>query len=157
MAGLNKVMIIGNVGADPEMRYTADGNAVTTFRVATNFNYTTPNGERREETILHQRTEEYVRGEAFRCLSEERLQAGPRDGPVRAPDRDLRPASDEREPPSLLEKEQVHPVVEGACLRGVPRGGQGLGVGQDGPRGGGGRRQFAGKHRGRQALEGGVG
>ncbi len=50
MAGLNKVMIIGNVGADPEMRYTADGNAVTTFRVAANFNYTTPDGERREET-----------------------------------------------------------------------------------------------------------
>jgi hypothetical protein len=28
MAGLNKVMVIGNLGADPEMRYTADGNAV---------------------------------------------------------------------------------------------------------------------------------
>lgn len=50
MAGLNKVMIIGNVGTDPEMRYTADGNALTSFRVATNFNYTTPDGERREET-----------------------------------------------------------------------------------------------------------
>jgi single-strand DNA-binding protein len=50
MAGLNKVMIIGNVGTDPEMRYTADGNAMTSFRVATNFNYTTPDGERREET-----------------------------------------------------------------------------------------------------------
>ena len=50
MAGLNKVMIIGNVGTDPEMRYTADGNALTSFRVATNFNYTTPAGERHEET-----------------------------------------------------------------------------------------------------------
>lgn len=50
MAGLNKVMIIGNVGADPEMRYTADGNALTSFRVASNYNYTTPDGERREET-----------------------------------------------------------------------------------------------------------
>ena len=50
MAGLNKVMIIGNVGADPEMRYTADGNAMTSFRVATNRNYTGPDGERREET-----------------------------------------------------------------------------------------------------------
>ena len=50
MAGLNKVMIIGNVGNDPEMRYTADGNALTSFRVATNFNYTAPSGERHEET-----------------------------------------------------------------------------------------------------------
>ncbi len=50
MAGLNKVMIIGNLGADPEMRYTADGTALTSFRVAASRNYTTPDGERREET-----------------------------------------------------------------------------------------------------------
>jgi len=50
MAGLNKVMIIGNLGADPEMRYTADGNALTNFRVAASRNYTAPDGERREET-----------------------------------------------------------------------------------------------------------
>ena len=47
---LNKVMIIGNLGADPEMRYTANGSAVTEFRVAVNRNYTTNEGERREET-----------------------------------------------------------------------------------------------------------
>ncbi len=39
MAGLNKVMIIGNLGADPEMRYTADGTALTSFRVASSRNY----------------------------------------------------------------------------------------------------------------------
>lgn len=50
MAGLNKVMIIGNVGTDPEMRYTANGNSVTTFRIATNRSYVTPSGERKEET-----------------------------------------------------------------------------------------------------------
>lgn len=50
MAGLNKVMVIGNLGADPEMRYTANGNAVTTFNVAVNRNYTGPDGERKEET-----------------------------------------------------------------------------------------------------------
>jgi len=50
MAGLNKVMVIGNLGADPEMRYTADGNALTSFRVAASRNYSTPEGERREET-----------------------------------------------------------------------------------------------------------
>jgi single-strand DNA-binding protein len=50
MAGLNKVMVIGNVGTDPEMRYTANGRAVTNFRVAANRSYTTPDGERQEET-----------------------------------------------------------------------------------------------------------
>lgn len=50
MAGLNKVMIIGNLGADPEMRYTADGKALTSFRVASSRNYSGPDGERREET-----------------------------------------------------------------------------------------------------------
>ena len=34
MAGLNKVMIIGNLGKDPEMRFTANGSAVTNFSVA---------------------------------------------------------------------------------------------------------------------------
>ena len=50
MAGLNKVMIIGNLGADPEMRYMADGKALTSFRVASSRNYNGPDGERREET-----------------------------------------------------------------------------------------------------------
>ncbi len=50
MAGLNKVMIIGNVGTEPEMRYTANGNAVTTFRIACSRNFGGPDGERREET-----------------------------------------------------------------------------------------------------------
>jgi single-strand DNA-binding protein len=44
------VMIIGNLGADPEMRYTADGKALTSFRVASSRNYNGPDGERREET-----------------------------------------------------------------------------------------------------------
>ena len=50
MPGLNKVMLIGNVGTDPEMRYTANGNAVTTFRLACSRNYTAPDGERKDET-----------------------------------------------------------------------------------------------------------
>jgi single-strand DNA-binding protein len=50
MAGLNKVMIIGNLGADPEMKYMADGTAMTSFRVAASRNYNAPDGERREET-----------------------------------------------------------------------------------------------------------
>ena len=50
MANLNKVMIIGNVGADPEMRFTPNGNPVTTFNIATNRVFTTSEGERRKET-----------------------------------------------------------------------------------------------------------
>ena len=47
---LNKCMIIGNLGADPEMRYTANGRAVATFNVATSRTFTGPDGQRREET-----------------------------------------------------------------------------------------------------------
>ncbi len=50
MASLNKVMIIGNLGSEPEMRFTPNGKPVTSFRVATNRAYTTPEGERKEET-----------------------------------------------------------------------------------------------------------
>ena len=50
MASLNKVMIIGNLGSEPEMRFTPNGRPVTSFRVATNRVYTTAEGERREET-----------------------------------------------------------------------------------------------------------
>jgi single-strand DNA-binding protein len=47
--GLNKVMLIGNLGTDPEMRYTANGSAVTTFRLAVSRSFG-GEGERREET-----------------------------------------------------------------------------------------------------------
>ncbi len=47
---LNKIMVIGNLGTDPEMRYTPSGSAVTNFSLATNRSYTTSDGERREET-----------------------------------------------------------------------------------------------------------
>ncbi len=50
MPSLNKVIIIGNVGGEPEMRFTPNGKPVTSFRVATNWVSTTPDGERRQET-----------------------------------------------------------------------------------------------------------
>jgi len=50
MASVNKLIIIGNVGSEPEMRFTPNGNPVTSFRVATNWRYNTSQGERREET-----------------------------------------------------------------------------------------------------------
>jgi single-strand DNA-binding protein len=48
--GLNKVMIIGNMGRDPEMRYTPSGKPVTSFSLASSRSWVAPDGERREET-----------------------------------------------------------------------------------------------------------
>jgi single-strand DNA-binding protein len=50
MAGLNKMSVIGFLGTDPEMRYTPNGNPVTSFRIATSRSYTSSDGERHEET-----------------------------------------------------------------------------------------------------------
>ncbi len=50
MPSLNKVTIIGNTGQEPEMRFTPNGKAVTSFSVATNWVYTSPEGERKQET-----------------------------------------------------------------------------------------------------------
>lgn len=48
--GLNKVMLIGRLGRDPEMRYTPSGRPVTTFSLGTNRSWTTPEGTKRTET-----------------------------------------------------------------------------------------------------------
>jgi single-strand DNA-binding protein len=50
MPSLNKLTIIGNVGSDPEMRFTPNGKPVASFSVATNWVYTTPEGEQKKET-----------------------------------------------------------------------------------------------------------
>ena len=47
---LNKVMIIGHLGRDPEMRYTPSGKPMTKFSVATSRSWTTSDGDRRSET-----------------------------------------------------------------------------------------------------------
>ncbi len=50
MVSVNKMIAIGNLGSEPEMRFTPNGRPVTSFSVATNRRYTTSEGERREET-----------------------------------------------------------------------------------------------------------
>jgi single-strand DNA-binding protein len=50
---LNKVMLIGNLGSDPEVRSTTGGNRVATFSLATSRQWTTPNGEKQEKTEWH--------------------------------------------------------------------------------------------------------
>ena len=53
MAGVNKAILIGNLGADPELRHTPNGMAVANFNIATTEQWTSKNGERSERTEWH--------------------------------------------------------------------------------------------------------
>jgi len=53
MAGVNKVILLGNLGADPEMRYLPSGVAVANFRLATTETYTNKEGEKVTKTEWH--------------------------------------------------------------------------------------------------------
>lgn len=56
MKSLNKVQLIGNLTRDPELRYTASGVAVCSFGLATNRQWTTDTGEKKEEVEWHNLT-----------------------------------------------------------------------------------------------------
>jgi single-strand DNA-binding protein len=53
MASVNKVILIGNLGQDPELRYLQSGQAVCEFSVATNEKWTDKEGEKQERTEWH--------------------------------------------------------------------------------------------------------
>lgn len=53
MRSLNRVQLIGNLTRDPELRYTPQGTAVCTFGLATNRNWTTEGGDKKEEAEFH--------------------------------------------------------------------------------------------------------
>ncbi len=53
MAGVNKVILIGNLGKDPELRYTPGGQAVASFSIATTERWTDKNGQRQDRTEWH--------------------------------------------------------------------------------------------------------
>jgi single-strand DNA-binding protein len=53
MAGVNKVILVGNLGADPEVRYTAGGTAVCKFSLATSRRFTGKDGQKQEKTEWH--------------------------------------------------------------------------------------------------------
>ncbi len=53
MASVNKVILVGNLGRDPELRYTPSGQAVANFSLATNESFTDKSGERQERTEWH--------------------------------------------------------------------------------------------------------
>jgi single-strand DNA-binding protein len=52
MPNLNKVMLMGNLTRDPEMKYTPKGTAIANFGIAVNRNYSTEGGEKREEVTF---------------------------------------------------------------------------------------------------------
>jgi len=83
-----KVIIVGNLGRDPEMRYTPGGQPVTNFSVATNRRYTASNGEKVDETIwfrvsawgrLAETCSQYLK-KGRKVLVEGRLTADPQTG-----------------------------------------------------------------------------
>ena len=53
MKSLNKVQLIGNLTRDPEMKYTPTGTAVVTFSIAINRQWTTDQGEKKDEADFH--------------------------------------------------------------------------------------------------------
>jgi len=53
MAGVNKVILIGNLGSDPEVRHLSNGSVVANFNIATSESYTNKNGERVTQTEWH--------------------------------------------------------------------------------------------------------
>ncbi|MFO7768793.1 MAG: single-stranded DNA-binding protein [bacterium] len=50
---VNKAILIGNLGADPEIRYTSSGQAMATFNIATNRQWTDRDGQKQEQTEWH--------------------------------------------------------------------------------------------------------
>ena len=53
MASVNKVILVGNLGRDPEVRYTPQGSAVANFSMATTERWSDPSGEKKERTEWH--------------------------------------------------------------------------------------------------------
>ena len=53
MAGVNKVILVGNLGRDPEVRYTKSGQAVASFSLATSESWKGKDGNREEKTEWH--------------------------------------------------------------------------------------------------------
>jgi single-strand DNA-binding protein len=51
--GVNKVILVGNLGNDPDVRYSQSGSAITTISVATSDSWTDKNGEKQDRTVWH--------------------------------------------------------------------------------------------------------
>ena len=75
---LNKVMLIGNLGADPEVRSTNNGSRVATLSLATNRQWTGQNGEKQEKTEWHRVVCWNNKGSALADIAEKFMKKGDR-------------------------------------------------------------------------------
>ena len=122
MASLNKVMLIGNVTRDPEMKYTPKGSAVADLGLAINRSYTNQSGEKVEEVT-------YVDVELWGRLAEIAGEYAKKGRPIFIEGR-LRIDSWE-DKQSGQKRNRLKVVGEGLQLLGSRPGGQGGGVGAD--------------------------
>ena len=75
---LNKVMLIGNLGADPEVRSTSNGSRVATLSLATSRQWTTQAGEKQEKTEWHRCVVWNAKGSGLADVVEKYLKKGDR-------------------------------------------------------------------------------
>ena len=75
---LNKVMLIGNLGSDPEVRSTTGGNRVATFSLATSRSWSSANGDKQEKTEWHRCVVWNVKGTGLADVVEKYCKKGDR-------------------------------------------------------------------------------
>jgi single-strand DNA-binding protein len=131
--GLNRVMLLGNLGADPELRMTNGGQAVLKLRLATSETYLDRNKVRQERTEWHSVIVWGKRGEALAKI----LSKGSRifvEGGLRTS------SYDDKDGNKRYKTEVVanNIILSGGGGRGGSRGSDGPGPGDEGPSGGGG-------------------
>ncbi|GEL69101.1 MULTISPECIES: single-stranded DNA-binding protein [Myxococcus] len=129
--GVNKVILIGNLGADPEVRFTPGGQAVANFRIATSESWVDKNGQKQERTEWHrivvwgklaELCGEYLK-KGRQCYVEGRLQT--------------------REWTDKENRKNYTTEVVANAVTFLGGGGRDAGDGMGGGGGGGGRRQFS--------------
>jgi single-strand DNA-binding protein len=129
MPNLNKVMLIGNLTRDPEIKYTPKGTAIAAFGLAVNRNYTTEGGEKREEVT-------FIDLEAYARLAEIIGEYCKKGRPIFVEGRLKLDQWDDKQSGQKRSKMKV--VVETMQLLGSREGGGGGGGGEEGSHGGGG-------------------
>jgi single-strand DNA-binding protein len=135
MPNLNKVMLIGNLTRDPEIKYTPKGTAIAAFGLAVNRNYTTEGGEKREEVT-------FIDLEAYARLAEIIGEYCKKGRPIFVEGRLKLDQWDDKQSGQKRSKMKV--VVETMQLLGSREGGGGGGGGgggEEGSQGGGGAPQ----------------
>jgi len=120
MPNLNKVMLIGNLTRDPEIKYTPKGTAIASFALAVNRNYTTEGGEKREEVT-------FIDLEAYGRTAEVIGEYCKKGRPIFVEGRLKLDTWDDKQ--TGQKKSKMRVVVDGMQLLGGREGGQGGGGG----------------------------